>query len=83
MQQVAGALTALHVRVLCSLTVYCLLPVGLMQRAMDLKREEEEAKERLSRNFKYGKLCYERGEYPAAVQFLLQVWAAAGEERPV
>ena len=41
-----------------------------LQRAQELKQEEEELKEKQSRNFAAGKYLYERGEYAEAVQRL-------------
>lgn len=41
-----------------------------LQRAIELRKEDEEARNRLSRNFMLGKEAYACGEYLAAVTLL-------------
>lgn len=40
------------------------------QRVVQLKKEDEEAREKLSKNFALGKEAYACGEYPASVKLL-------------
>lgn len=50
------------------------------QRASEIKREEAEAKERLSRNLNLGKRAYEVGEYMASVKLLEQAVQDVGPD---